>query len=183
MTRFRYYVAASTDGYIADEHNRLDWLMEYDGFAGQAESYTAFLADIGAIAMGADTYAWMQAELGAEWPYQGIPVWVFAHRELAAFPGADVSFVRGDLVEWSGDIERSAEGKDVWVVGGGSLAGQFADAGLLDELLLFTMPVILGGGRPLFAMRGMAKLHPTLSLEHPGGIRETRYDVVRPGQR
>ena len=85
--------------------------------------------------------------------------------------------------EWAGDIARSANGKDVWVVGGGSIAGQFADAGLLDELLLYTMPVILGGGRPLFAMRGTAKLSLASSREFAGGIRETQYAFIKaPGQ-
>lgn len=183
MTQFRYFVAASTDGYIADENERLDWLMDFDGFAGQAESYDAFMQEIGAIAMGADTYSWMLNEVRDKWPYQGLPVWVFAHRELAAFPGADLTFVRGDVTEWAGDIARSANGKDVWVVGGGSLAGQFVDEGLLDEILLYSMPVLLGGGRPLFAMRGTAKLDPTYTREYPGGIRETRFMVKKtPGQ-
>ncbi|WP_411732954.1 dihydrofolate reductase family protein [Paeniglutamicibacter sp.] len=183
MTQFRYFVAASADGYIADENERLDWLMAFDGFAGQTESYDAFMEEVGAIAMGADTYSWMLKEIGQEWPYQGLPVWVFTHRELAAFPGADLTFVRGDVTEWAGDVARSAKGKDVWVVGGGSLAGQFVDEGLLDELLLYSMPVLLGGGRPLFAMRGTARLAPTFTREYPGGIRETRYDVIKaPGQ-
>ncbi|QXQ11683.1 dihydrofolate reductase family protein [Paeniglutamicibacter sp. Y32M11] len=183
MTRFRYFVAASTDGYIADENERLDWLMEFDGFEGQAESYDEFMNDIGAIAMGADTYSWMRTEMGDKWPYPGLPTWVYTHRELAPIPGADLTFVRGDVTEWAQDIARSAKGKDVWVVGGGSLAGQFVDEGLLDEVLLYSIPVLLGGGRPLVAMRGQAKLTPTYTREYAGGIRETRYTVNKsPGQ-
>jgi riboflavin biosynthesis pyrimidine reductase len=68
-------------------------------------------------------------------------------------------------------------------VGGGSLAGQFVDEGLLDEVLLYSIPVLLGGGRPLVAMRGQAKLTPTYTREYAGGIRETRYTVNKaPGQ-
>ncbi len=183
MTQFRYYVAASVDGYIADEHESLEWLMEFEGFEGQAEGYAAFLENIGAIVLGADTYSWMLREMGDEWPYAGIPVWIFTHRELAAFPGADLSFVRGEVTEWAGDIARSANGKDVWVVGGGSVAGQFADEGLVDELFLYTMPVILGGGRPLFAMRGTAKLELTSTRQYAGGILENRYSLLKvPGQ-
>lgn len=183
MTQFRYFVAASADGYIADDNDRLDWLMDFDGFEGQAESYAEFMGQIGAVAMGADTYSWLLNEALEEWPYEGLPVWIFTHRELAAFPGADLTFVRGDVNEWAGDVARSANGKDVWVLGGGSLAGQFVDEGLLDELLLYTMPVLLGGGRPLFAIRGHTKLAPTFSREYPGGVRETRYEVIKaPGQ-
>lgn len=180
MTQFRYFVAASADGYIADENERLGWLMDFDGFAGQAESYDAFMKEVGAIAMGSDTYSWMLNRMQGQWPYPGLPVWVFTHRELAAFPGVDLTFVRGDVTEWAGDVARSANGKDVWVVGGGSLAGQFVDEGLLDELLLYSMPILLGGGRPLFAMRGTARLIPTYTREYPGGIRETRFAVAKP---
>ena len=59
MARFRYYVAASVDGYIADRNNELDWLLAFDGFDGHQQSYDDFLAGIGALVMGRDTYAWM----------------------------------------------------------------------------------------------------------------------------
>lgn len=183
MTQFRYFVAASADGYIADENDRLDWLMDFDGFEGQAESYAEFVAQIGAVTMGADTYSWLLNNMPEVWPYGDLPVWVFTHRELAAIPGVDVTYVRGDVNEWAGDVARSANGKDVWVLGGGSLAGQFVDEGFLDEVLLYTMPVLLGGGRPLFAMRGRASLTPTYSRDYVKGVRETRYTVNKaPGQ-
>jgi dihydrofolate reductase len=178
MARNRYYVAASADGYIADQQNSLEWLFEVD-FDEHESSMDGFMSEVGALAMGADTYSWMLANVGDGWPYSGIPTWVFTHRELAAFPGADLTFIRGDVTEWIGDITEDAGEKDVWVVGGGSLAGQFVDAGLLDELILFSMPVILGGGRPLFAMRGRAPLVQTSSVDYGGGVRETRYDVVK----
>ena len=47
----------------------------------------------------------------------------------------------------------AAGGKDVWVVGGGGLAAQFAGAGLLDRLMVSIAPVTLGAGRPLFPGR------------------------------
>lgn len=179
MARNRYYVAASADGYIADERDSLEWLFDVD-FPTQDSVIADFMAGVGALAMGADTYSWMLANVKDGWPYAGIPTWVFTHRELAAFPGADLTFIRGDVGEWVGDIAEDAGEKDVWVVGGGSLAGQFVDAGLLDEFILFSMPVILGGGRPLFAMRGQATLVETSMVDHGGGVRETRYDVVKP---
>lgn len=183
MTQFRYYVAASVDGYIADENDQLGWLMEFEGFDGQEAAYNEFFKDIGAIVLGADTYSWMLREMNGEWPYAGLPVWIFTHRELAAFPGADLTFIRGEVPFWAGDIARSANGKDVWVVGGGSIAGQFIDEGLLDELFLYTMPVLLGGGRPLAAMRGKGKLKLTSSKQFAGGILENRFDIVKaPGQ-
>ncbi|MEE1620168.1 dihydrofolate reductase family protein [Zafaria sp. Z1313] len=180
MTRIRYYVAASADGYIADERNSLDWLLRFDDTAGLEGATEEFMAEVGSIVMGGETYAWLLANAPGEWPYTGIPTWVFTHRELPATPGADLTFIRGDVHEWVGDIREDAGEKDVWMMGGGSIAGQFADAALLDEVILFTMPVALGGGRPLLAMRGQLKLAPTLVKEYDDGVRETRYDVAGP---
>ncbi|HMR50080.1 MAG TPA: dihydrofolate reductase family protein [Arachnia sp.] len=64
--------------------------------------------------------------------------------------GADVRFVQGAPADLFDDIAASAAGKDIWVMGGGGLAGQFADAGLLDEVWVHFAPVMLGSGQPLF---------------------------------
>ncbi len=53
-----------------------------------------------------------------------------------------VAKVHDELVAAAGD-------GDVWVVGGGDLAGQFADLGLLDEVIVNIAPVTLGSGKPL----------------------------------
>ncbi|GAA3688812.1 dihydrofolate reductase family protein [Arthrobacter ginkgonis] len=179
MARFRYYVAASVDGYIADRNNQLDWLLSFDGFDGHKESYEEFLAGIGALVMGRDTYAWMHTHAPGQWPYPGLPTWVLTNHELPDWPGADLTFIRGDLAEWVQDIAADAGEKDVWVVGGGHVAGEFADAGLLDEIILFSMPVVLGGGRQLLATATPLRLEVTSSRDYGSGVRETRYDVVK----
>ena len=51
------------------------------------------------------------------------------------------------------DMVDSAGGKNVWLVGGGDLVGQFADRGLLDELSVQYAPVTLGAGAPLLPRR------------------------------
>lgn len=184
MTRFRYLVAASVDGYIADEHDSLDWLFAYDDYhAGFGDPVAEFMTEIGSLVMGADTYRWLTAHLrssGDPWPYAGVPCWVFTHRELAAEPGTDLTFIRGDVGEWVGDIAADAGTRDVWVLGGGGLAGQLAAAGHLDELILFTIPVLLGGGRPLASLPAPLALAPTSTREYGRGVRETRYDVATP---
>ena len=88
----------------------------------------------------------MRHEHGA-WPYQ-LPAWVLTTRELPQVDG-DVRVARGDVRAVHDEMTAAAGGKDRWVVGGGDLAGQFADAGLLDELIVYVAPVTLGGGAPL----------------------------------
>jgi dihydrofolate reductase len=110
-------------------------------------AYPSFIEGIGALVMGASTYEWLLRNQ-QEWEYTQ-PTWVFTHRELPVLEGADVRFARGRVREVHDEIAASAGDRDVWVMGGGDLAGQFAEAGLLDEFWVQFAPVTLGEGRPL----------------------------------
>jgi dihydrofolate reductase len=147
----QYYTASSLDGFIADPDDSLDWLFPLGDIADT--SYPAFIRNIGALAMGSTTYEWMlrhviRAEPPQPWPYQQ-PAWVFTTRTLSAVPGGDIRFVRGDVRPIHQEMVRAAAGKNVWIVGGGDLAGQFYDRGLLDELFVQVGSVTLGAGKPL----------------------------------
>lgn len=143
-----FFTASSLDGFIATEDHSLEWLFaqDFDWEAPMAE--TAFFTGMGALVMGASTYEWLLQSQEA-WAYTQ-PTWVFTHRDLPLPEGADVRFVQGNPAESFEAINRSAEDKDVWVMGGGDLAGQFASAGLLDEVWVQFAPVTLGSGHPLF---------------------------------
>lgn len=144
-----YYTASSLDGFIATPDHSLDWLLSQDIDQQGPMAYEAFEAGIGALAMGASTFAWVLAhESAGPWPYQQ-PTWVFTHREFAVPPGADIRFVRDGVAAVHADMVEAAGEKDIWIVGGGDLAGQFADAGLVDEVWVQYAPVTLGAGAPL----------------------------------
>jgi dihydrofolate reductase len=159
MARTQYYTATTLDGYIADSANSLDWLFtrrrEPDGPLNSAD----FFAGVGALAMGATTYEWIvEHELAGrepeewKWPYD-LPCRVFTHRQLPVVPGAPVEFTSADVATVHEELVAAAGGRNVWIVGGGDLAGQFADHGLLDEVLVLIAPVTLGGGAPLLPRR------------------------------
>jgi dihydrofolate reductase len=142
MAKTQYYTATSIDGYIADSDNRLDWLFEADA-SRDGSPFESFFADVGAFAMGATTYEWvLEHESLLDHPnkwasfYGDVPAWVFTHRTLPVIPGARLSFVCGDVRPVHAAMVTAAGGKNVWIVGGGELAGAFVDAGLLDELIL-----------------------------------------------
>ena len=182
----QYYTATSLDGFIATEHDSLDWLFPL-GNVGET-SYPAFIAEVGAIAMGSATYEWMlrhaqtvEAESGAAWPYPQ-PTWVFSTRTLATVPGADLRFVQGDVAPFHADMRVAADGRNVWVVGGGDLAGQFCDAGLLDEIIVQVASVTLGKGKPLFPRRLTSPPLVLVSVRQIGtGFAELRYEVPQAG--
>lgn len=176
MARFQYFVASSLDGFIATANDNLDWLLQFDGFDGGKESYDAFFADVGCIAMGGETYAWIREHEPDSWPYPEIPCWVFTHHELAAPKGADVTFVRGPVREFVPDLASDAGGRNVWVVGGGVLAAQFAEAGMLDELIISIIPIMLGGGKPVLPVSGVTRPLELISSRTMGrGVLELHY--------
>lgn len=175
VTRTVYYTATTLDGFVADEAQTLDWLdsrqMEVDGPMG----YGPFIAGIGAIAMGATTYRWVRAH-DEGWPYDQ-PCWVFTHAPGPPPPGgADVRFTEGDVAAAHAELVSAAAERDVWVAGGGVLAVQFAERGLLDEVVVSIAPVTLGAGRPL--LPGHVELRP-LEVAANGEFACVRYEVVR----
>jgi dihydrofolate reductase len=178
----QYYTATALDGFIADENHSLDWLFTRNQDRGGPLSYGAFVADVGAFAMGATTYEWIVAHEFAgkkradwKWPYE-VPCWVFTHRELQVVPGADIRLVSGDVALVHAELVEVAGGRNVWIVGGGDLVGQFADAGLLDEVIVYIAPVTLGAGAPLLPRR--LELRPE-EVHRNGDFVAARYSVVR----
>ena len=158
MARVIYYAAATLDGYIADADDGLDWLTKYEGGYGGEDaqpmkgSYDEFYEGIGALVMGSTTYEWVLEHVD-DWAYAGKPTWVLSSRELAMPTGVsegEVTATRGGVAEIHDDVVAAAGEGDVWVVGGGNVASQYVDAGLLDELVVTVVPVVLGEGKPLF---------------------------------
>jgi dihydrofolate reductase len=156
----QYYTATSIDGYLADEDNSLDWLFQFgeiDEMEGVQDDYPQFVDQVGAMAMGSTTYEWLiehdnLLEDPEEWPYD-VPTWVFSSRELPAVDDANICFVQGDVAPVHVDMVKAADGKNIWLVGGGDLVGQFHDHDLLDEIILSVAPVTLGLGAPLLPRR------------------------------
>lgn len=173
----QYYTAASLDGFIADQHNSLDWLFQF----GQIDGDDATFFDaVGALAMGATTYSWIlrhEIAAGRPWPYAQ-PTWVFTSRILTAIPGADVRFVRGDVRPVHRAMAEAAGGKNVWLVGGGDLVGQFHDHGLLDEVIVSVASVTLGGGAPLLPRTiTTPPLRLLSATAHGDSFAQLRYEV------
>ena len=179
----QYFTATSLDGFIATEEDSLDWLFSL----GDAEttSYPTFIADVGALAMGSSTYRWMvnnadkvAASVGSPWPYTQ-PTWVFSSQQLPPIPGADLRFVCGDVRQVHADMRAAAADRNIWIVGGGDLAGQFYDAGLLDQLIIQVGSVTLGRGKPLFPRRVARPFQLTSVRQVGSGFAELYYDIPR----
>jgi dihydrofolate reductase len=180
----QYYTATSLDGFIATTDDSLEWLFPLGDI--EATSYPTFIREVGALAMGSSTYEWMlrhvvnpEAKPPRPWPYTQ-PAWVFSTRRLPAIPGADIRFVRGDVRPVHADMVAAAGGRNVWIVGGGDLAGQFYDRGLLDELYVQVGSVTLGAGKPLLPRAITSPPLRLVSVRAVGtGFAELHYEVPR----
>jgi dihydrofolate reductase len=194
VSKAQYYCAASLDGYIAEADDSLAWLLEYDGsFEGdrvepgpmaEGGSYERFYEGIGALISGATTYEFVLDHLAeeGEWPYAGKPWWVLSSRDLPVPKGeqVDVRIVNTKVADLYDQMIAAAGERNLWVVGGGNVASQFADEGLLDEVLVTVVPVVLGAGKPLFDHRlpgGAMQLMGTRAFDT--GMVELRYEIGR----
>lgn len=172
MTKTIYYTASSLDGFIADQDNSLSWLLSRDIDQEGVMNYGGFRATVGAVAVGATTYQWVLDNDPDGWEFT-LPAWVFTHRDFTARAG--VTLTSDDVRTVHTAMAEAADGKDIWLMGGGDLVGQFADAGLLDEVWVQYAPLTLGAGAPLLPRRIEMQL-----AEH-GQNQEflcARYDVV-----
>ena len=178
----QYYTACSLDGFIATPDDSLEWLFPLGDI--NDTSYPQFIRDVGALAMGSATYEWMLRHVVAKggpasWPYTQ-PGWVFSSRELPGIPGADLRFARGDVRPVHAEMQAAAQGRNVWIVGGGELVGQFHDAGLLDEIIVQVGSVTLGAGKPLLPRQITSPPLELVSATRVGkGFAELRYRVPR----
>ena len=192
MSRTQYYCASSLDGFIAEADDTLDWLTKYEGsYEGEevepgpmsgCGSYERFYERVGALVSGSATYEFVLDHMGegGDWPYAGKPCWVLSSRDLPVPEGEDVRIVNARVADLHEEMTAAAGERNLWVVGGGNVASQFADAGLLDEVLVSVVPVVLGKGKPLFDDRlagGPMQLTGTSVFDT--GMVELRYEIRR----
>jgi dihydrofolate reductase len=147
-----------------------------------AGSYDRFYERVGALVSGSVTYEFIlgMLERGSSWPYRGKPYWVLSSRDLPVpeGEGIDARIVAAPVRDLHEEMVASAGGRDLWVVGGGNVASQFADEGLLDELWVTVVPVVLAGGKPLLDRRlprGPMRLAGVVPRDN--GMVELRYEL------
>lgn len=163
MPHLVYYVAASLDGYIADDHGSVDWLPDAD--PDQDFGYADFIKDIDALLIGRRTFD--QVLTFGDWPYAGLPTRVWTRRPLENPPELVVP-VAGSPSEVTAALDFEGFRK-VWLVGGAALAETLRREGLINEWIITMIPLTLGSGIPLFG--GAQEAMSITSVEtFPGAI-------------
>lgn len=171
MRKIILYSAMSLDGYIARANGDIDWLTSDDDFG-----YEDFFASVDTTIMGYKTY---HQVLGfGEWHYSEKENFVFT-RDPNRPPDPNVTFVYGDHVRFVREMKAQTGRQHIWLIGGGQVNLLLGEAGLVDELRLFVMPVSLGRGISLFEGELSANWKLTLAQPYPSGVVEMRYTFAK----
>ncbi|MEZ2409089.1 dihydrofolate reductase family protein [Bosea sp. RCC_152_1] len=157
MARILGYIATSLDGLITAEDDSLDWLFKYDDMNLGEHDYRAFLKRTRTVVMGRGTYEFIAGD-SSHWSYGDKRVIVVTSRPIDNPKGP--LEVRNDVDAVIREL-RGLEDGDVWMLGGGQLQMAFLERGALDEIEIYVIPEMLGGGRPLFPLTGF-RASPTL---------------------
>jgi dihydrofolate reductase len=168
------YIATSLDGYIADADNGIAFLDTFPIAEGTDMGYDSFMANIDALLMGRKTFETVLG-FGIEWPYKK-PVFVWSHT-LTTVPKeleTKVQLVSGDTQEVLQSIHE--KGFERLYIDGGQVIQSLLRENLIDEMIITTIPVILGAGIPLFGeTKGMLKFHCTQSKVFENGLSQNVY--------
>lgn len=151
------YIAATLDGYIARPDGSIDWLTKYDTADFGEHDYRTFIKRIRTLVMGRGTYEFFEKE-NVPWPYDGHRVIVVTSRPIPN-PLGELE-IRHDIDSLIQEL-RALDDGNVWMLGGGQLQNAFIERGALDELEVYIIPEMIGGGIPLFPATGI-RTSPTL---------------------
>jgi len=169
-TKTTLYIATSIDGFIARKNGSVDWLDKFNS-PKEDYGYNKFLKSIDTIIMGSTSYE--QILTFGEFPYKNKTCYVFTSRNLTE--DNNVQFIKQSPKQFIKKHQKQA--KNIWLLGGSNLANQFLKNNLIDKLIIFIMPTILGEGIRLF-QNNNKELQLTLkkSKSYKSGAIELRYE-------
>jgi dihydrofolate reductase len=170
------YIATSLDGFIARKNGDIDWLSGGEG--SEEYGYAEFMSTVDFIVMGRNTYEKVLTFGG--WPYQK-KVIVLSSRDLPVPADLTNKFERLHLspVELIGELQ-SRDIRHIYLDGGVTIQ-RFLRAGLVDEMTITTIPILIGGGLPLFgALDKDVKVELLRSQSFNNGYVQNRYKVLKP---
>jgi dihydrofolate reductase len=167
--------AMSLDGFTAGPGDAMDWILD----SMRAENFPEIMAATGAMLIGRRTYEVgkrLAGEPGSEPGYDGGAEFVLTH-EPPDPPDPAVTFLTGDIGAAVATARAAAGGKNLEILGA-DVTGQCLRRGLVDEILVYVLPVLLGDGTPFFSSPGLARIDlEPISVTPSGNITVLRFRV------
>jgi dihydrofolate reductase len=165
--------AMSLDGFIAGPDDEMDWVLEHL----TPNAFPEIEAATGAMLVGRRTHDVAERMSTENREYDGGPVFVLTHRPPDETPEG-VTFLTGDLEEAVATARAAAAGKNLEILGA-DLASQCLQRGLVDEVLVYVLPVLVGNGvRVTTADLGRVDLEP-FSTSQAGSVTMLRFRVPK----
>ncbi len=175
MKKIILYIAASLNGKIAQSDGDVEWLETIPNPEQTDYGYQEFYDSVGTTIQGYNTYQKI-LDWGIEFPYPTTKNYVLTRRQGLA-DTAHVEFISNNHLEFIEQL-KTQEGKDIWLIGGGQINTLLFNAGLIDEIRLFVMPIILSSGIELFEQVPQQKKLTLMTVkEYRSGVLELRYAV------
>jgi dihydrofolate reductase len=175
MRKIKLYIAISLDGKIAKPDGDISWLDELPNPVHLDYGYADFLSSIDTTLMGNNTYKQLLG-FGIDFPYRGKENYVFT-RNSELIEDENVTFISHDPATFVNDL-KSGEGGDIWLIGGGEVNTLLLNEKLIDEFIIFIIPIVLGEGIPLFGLTPVeGKLSMIMSKTYGNGVVEIKYNV------
>ena len=148
MKKIRLFISSSIDGYIATPDGDLDWLIDYPNPERLDYGYQKFLSEIDTVIMGGQAYRSLKY-MDIVWPYKGKTTFIISHNPDKGKIEDNIAFITEDVIEKVTEI-KEGNGSDIALVGGGEVTKMLLQANLIDEMIITTVPILLGGGISLF---------------------------------
>jgi dihydrofolate reductase len=168
------FIATSLDGYIADKNNNVDWLHAIPNPDNLDMGFMKHMDSIDALVMGRNTLE-VVLTLECDWPYSK-PVFVLSNTLNSVPKGYEdkVSLVNGDLKELTEKLKSN--GYTNLYIDGGVTIQSFLNEDLIDEMIITTIPVLLGSGIPLFGqLKDTIEFRCTHSEVFSNGFSQNRF--------
>jgi dihydrofolate reductase len=172
------YIATSLDRFIARQDGSIDWLSAGDDPGDQDYGYQDFIRSVDALVMGRGTYETVLS-FGA-WPYGNLPVFVLSSQpvEIPDSITDTVSVMSAPPGEVVQQLARRGY-QHLYIDGGRTIQG-FLSGGLIDQLIITRVPVLIGGGIPLFgALPGDIRLEHLGTRQFESGLVQSSYRVIK----
>jgi dihydrofolate reductase len=175
LRKIKLYIAVSLNGKIAGTDGSVEWLENIPNPEKTDYGYAGFYDTIDTTIQGYNTYNQIMG-WGIDFPYKGKKNYVITRRQNVVNT-ENVEFITQDHAEFIKNLKEE-DGRDIWLIGGSQVNTLVINAGILDEIIIFVMPVIIPGGIELFdAFPKETKLELLGTKSYSSGVVEINYKV------
>ena len=148
MRKISLFITSSIDGYIATPDGDTDWLTEYPNLERLDYGYKKFLSKIDTVLMGGNTYRSLLS-MDIIWPYEAKTTYIISYSPVENIVEDNIHCITENIISEISAIKEK-NGSNIGLVGGGELTKLLLQADLIDEMIISTVPILLGDGIPLF---------------------------------